>query len=304
MSHPLLSERSLSLIEADIQTHRLPGHFLDTVTDYYWPLCRQIQRNSLAGRCRVIGIQGSQGSGKSTCAAFVKTILESEFQLKVLVASIDDFYLTLTERRDLSESIHPLLLTRGVPGTHDIDLIEKLFNEARKGELFSVPSFSKAVDDRAVKADWPTHIGPFDIVILEGWCVGVPAQDQACLAEPVNDLERREDADQRWRKFVNNALATEYLKIFDQLDMLVSLQAPSFDCVYQWRQLQEQKLIDALEAAGQSTAATMNPDEISRFISHYQRLTEHALTILEERADVVLYLNQNHSFTHISGIEL
>jgi len=61
----------------------------------------------------VLGIAGAQGSGKSTIAR----ALAARFGCPVL--SLDDLYLDGAARQRLAETVHPLLRTRGVPGTHD-----------------------------------------------------------------------------------------------------------------------------------------------------------------------------------------
>lgn len=246
MSKQFISQLTESLLKTKLLDYHLPDDFISTVKNTYWPLSLYIHKNLNPRRTNIIGIQGSHGSGKSTCADFLK----SEFDLKVLVASIDDFYLTRSERKSLGQNHHPLLQTRGVPGTHDIGLIQQCFENAQKSAQFRVPSFSKAIDDRLPESNWPNYTGPFDVVILEGWCVGLPAQSADALKNPINGLERLEDKDRTWRKFVNSALHENYQSIFKQIDTLVSLQAPNFDCVYRWRLLQEKKLIATLEAAG------------------------------------------------------
>ena len=69
----------------------------------------------------IIGINGAQGSGKSTLADYIKSYMCAEGHSAVSL-SLDDFYLTREERFQLSRDTHPLLATRGVPGTHDTAL--------------------------------------------------------------------------------------------------------------------------------------------------------------------------------------
>lgn len=296
--------RTNQKISDAITQHALPDNFFEIVEHYYHPLSTSIsQRFSSAHskrKTRFIGIQGSQGSGKSTCASFLKILLEEEnSDLNVVVASIDDFYLTKSEREDLARDRHPLFLTRGVPGTHDIELINSVFDNAEDGQALEIPVFDKAKDDRAHKTEWQYITKPVDILILEGWCVGITPQDKAQLEENRNSLEEREDHDKSWRTEVNRALEDEYKNLFKRLDVLVSLQAPSFDCVLGWRQLQEQKLITKLQSQGKSTSLTQTPIQIERFISFFQRLTEHALATMPEKADYLLSLNKHHQFTKL-----
>ena len=286
-----------------IKQHALPAQFSLWVDQYFRPLAQDISRRQQKkpSQAYVLGIQGTQGSGKSTAAEFLKCLLEEEHQLSCAVLSIDDFYLTLKERIELANSIHPLLKTRGVPGTHDVPLamavIGALKNQ-KAHESTRIPRFNKANDDRQDAELWDEISGKVDVIIFEGWCVGLPPQDPQALITPCNDLEKNEDPNLLWRSYVNNQLAEGYQTLFSLLDDLLVLQAPSFDVVYEWRLLQEQKLINSLQAQGNvhEGSRTLSNAEVKRFISHYQRLTEHALTCLPSRASWVLYQNSQHEF--------
>ena len=73
------------------------------------------------GHPLVLGICGAQGSGKSTLAEALAERLERD-GLACAVLSLDDLYLTRAERERLARGVHPLLATRGPPGTHDTSL--------------------------------------------------------------------------------------------------------------------------------------------------------------------------------------
>ena len=295
---PALSNKCLDEITKLIAVHKLPASFIDTATKWYWPVARRVSElKQQKGQTYYLAINGSQGSGKSTMAAFLQCIFEHQFDLSVANLSIDDFYLTRKERKHLAEHIHPLLATRGVPGTHDIPLaintLKKL-NEVHNS--VQLVRFNKAYDDRAEKHLWDKVAAPVDIVILEGWCMGLQAQNSADLYTPINRLEQLEDSNGRWRNFVNAQLEEHYPDLFNMFDQLIMLKAPSFDCVYQWRKNQEDKLI-----AQQSTRFTMNQAELERFIQHYQRLTEHALHSLPTYANLVIELNTQQQFIQATG---
>ena len=72
-------------------------------------------------------VSGPQGSGKTTFAGIIKEELIKK-KLKVLVLSIDDFYLSKKDRLQLSKKISPLFITRGVPGTHNLNFLKKVLN--------------------------------------------------------------------------------------------------------------------------------------------------------------------------------
>ncbi len=287
-------------IDQLISEQGLPTQFRENVSQWYAPIAMEI-----AGKARqvngalLVGVQGSQGSGKSTLATFLKALLEGAHQLNTAVLSIDDFYLTRAERTQLSQSVHPLLSTRGVPGTHDVTLAQKTItalNQLKKGQSTRIPRFDKSIDDRATETEWPKIDGPVDVVLLEGWCVGLDPEEEHALDTAVNTLETEKDAERIWRNYVNQHLADEYAALFTRIAFFVVLQAPSFDAVYRWRLMQEEKLIakTKTQALSKGTVRTMSANEIRTFISHYQRLTEHGLRTLPKKADYVLYLDAEH----------
>lgn len=242
-----------------------------------------------AGRPFVLGICGAQGSGKSTLADGLAERLTAA-GLRVAVLSLDDLYLTRAARQERARDIHPLLATRGVPGTHDVALGLAVLDRLAQPGPVSLPRFDKAADTRAAQ---PAMVdGPVDVVLLEGWCVGARPQDAAALADPVNDLERTRDADGRWRRHVNAALAGDYQRLFGRIDALVMLAAPGFAIVRDWRIEQEESLRRALRAEGRPTDTTMSDEQVAGFIQFYERLTRHILAEMPGRADLTLHLDE------------
>ena len=84
------------------------------------------------GETLFLGLSGGQGSGKTTVAGILKIILKKFFKRKTQISSIDDFYKTSKDRNTMSKKIHPLFKTRGVPGTHDINLLKEFFYNIKK----------------------------------------------------------------------------------------------------------------------------------------------------------------------------
>ena len=279
-----------------LQRRKLPDQYLDNAKCWFDPLLQPLsnKRPTKIGRPLIIGLSGCQGSGKSTLADYLCTMLGEQFGLHCLTLSLDDFYLTRTERRQLADTVHPLLMTRGVPGTHDIGLALRTFQSLIDGTGSTpIPRFDKGKDDRVPPNNWDQVEGPLDIIVLEGWCIGAGPQSSAELAHPVNSLEQNSDDQGIWRRFVNHALATDYQTLFALVDTLILLEAPSFDSVFEWRLQQEDKLRASIKApfdAGLS--GLMTATEIRRFIAHYQRITEHCLRELPARANYLFKLNE------------
>jgi D-glycerate 3-kinase len=274
-----------------LREQRLPESYAATIDQVWLPLGEQLAtRVRLSDSLVVIGMCGAQGSGKSTAAAVLCELL-NEQDLPAMAVSIDDFYLPRAQRAELARTVHPLLLTRGVPGTHDVELAQAVIESLAEGGSTRVPVFDKATDDRRPRQQGREVEGPLRAVILEGWCVGARPQSTEQLATPINALERDEDADGRWRAYVNAALRERYARLFARLSPLVLLQAPSFEVVLRWRTEQEHKLREKLQREGGDATRVMDDAQIARFISHYERITRHILAQMPARAEHLIALD-------------
>ncbi len=274
-------------IAAFLQRESLPTRYSQQIHEYFLPFIQGYLAAPTEG-VRVLGIHGAQGSGKSTLTAFYQWYLSECCGLSVAAISLDDFYLSPEQREQLAQQVHPLLATRGVPGTHDVALARRTLSALRAGQACSLPRFDKARDRAFPSVEWP-QVSGVDVVIFEGWCLGVPPQRDAELRDPINALEHGEDASGNWRRWVNGQLQAVYQPLFAELDYLLMLQAPSFDCVAHWRSEQEKKLM--ARRANDPNAQFMSAAQIHRFISHYERLTRHAIAVLPAQADACMVLD-------------
>ena len=277
-------------LQALIAEHDLPAAYAQGVETVLTPLAERIARlHRRVGRSVVTGVCGAQGTGKSTLCAFLAELLEHQ-RLRVAVLSLDDLYLTREARAQLAARVHPLFATRGVPGTHEVELGEHVLDALARPGLVRLPRFDKAADTRAPPDRWAQVQAPVDVVLFEGWCLGARPQPASALNTPVNALEREEDSDGVWRRAVNEALTGPYAHLFARLDALVLIAAPAFEQVFAWRALQERRL-----ATAQGDAPSMSDDALVRFIRHYERLTRHILAEMPARADAVIAVDEDHA---------
>ncbi len=280
-----------------IVKHQLPKSYIDTIQNWFEPVAQEIALHQKdAGRPLVIGINGAQGSGKSTLADLLVFLLSTQHSLSAVAMSIDDFYYTREQRAHLANTVHPLLATRGVPGTHDVALITTTIHSLSHflGPT-AVPQFNKAIDDRLAESEWPVITKPVDVIVLEGWCLGAQAQTEADLQQSVNDLEQDEDPQVIWRGYVNKQLSDNYSNLFKLIDTWIMLKAPSFDCVFNWRLEQENKLQVSLSlnraTTQQNIDKIMDDKAVGRFIKFYQRITQHLLMTLPNKVNYLFELD-------------
>lgn len=266
--------------DASTQNSTLAGLLLDQYAG----------RIARSKRPYLLGISGLQGSGKSTLAREVKTQAEARGWATEIL-SLDDFYYSRSDREALAHQVHPLLRTRGVPGTHEIELLMSVLAalpHASDKLPVTYPRFDKGRDTRVPPSRWPRVTRPPKLIILEGWALGIRPQLQSALEDPVNELERTEDPGGTWRHWVNKQLRG-YQPLWRKLDALVVLQAPNWEVVRQWRSEQEEQLL------ARHAPLAMEASAMERFLAHFERLSRHALATLPALADTcVEYDTQRH----------
>ena len=240
---------------------------------------------------KIIGLSGGQGAGKSTITGILKLILKKKYDLNLCVFSIDDFYKTKNDRLIMSKKKHPLFITRGVPGTHDISLLNRTIRKLKQKKFRTVliPKFDKSKDDRFSKSKWQKIKIKPDIIIFEGWCVGTTHQNNIELKKPLNLIEKKYDKNLKWRKIVNNLIKKRYKNLFNKIDKLVYLKVPHFNYIIKWRWLQEQKM-----KLTTKSKKTMSKTQIKEFIMFYERLTKHMMKNYSKISDLTIFLDKNH----------
>ncbi|KZN61472.1 hypothetical protein [Pseudoalteromonas luteoviolacea] len=240
----------------------------------------------------IVAISGCQGSGKSTLSAYMVAYLRENGVLAESV-SIDDFYLSQCHRKALASNYHPAFETRGAPGTHDVRGAIQVLQSFKSSEPFVLPRFDKSTDNPFPESAWTRVNSPIDVLIIEGWFLGIPAQPQALLAEACNQFEVHQDATSEYRKQVNEFLALDYQYLFSLFDKLLFLNGNSFEHVYNWRLEQEQKLV-------MKTGKGMDHNQVQEFIQSYQRLTQWGIEQLPELCDLELVLDATRNVKAVS----
>ncbi len=264
------------------------------IKNFLIPICFWIAKKADNKKPYFVGLAGGQGTGKTTISSIIKIILEKYFKLKVFKISIDDFYKTRKERIALSKKVHPMLLTRGVPGTHDIGMMLDFFkkSKAKKFKNMKLPKFNKAIDDRFPKNKWNTINKRPDVIIFEGWCVGARAETNKILKKSINSMEKANDHKLVWRKYVNQQLKTKYKKLYSQLNCMIYLKAKNFSLLQKWRLKQEHKLW--LKTKKKGGHKIMSKGDVINFMQTYQRITQNMFKNMPKYASIILNLNSNH----------
>ena len=258
------------------------------------PLCFWINKKAHKSRPYFVGLAGGQGTGKTTSSSLIRIILIKYFKLKVFRISIDDFYKTRKERISLSKRVHPMLLTRGVPGTHDINMMISFFRKVKnkKFKKLKLPTFNKAIDDRYNKNKWYNLKEKPDVVIFEGWCVGAKPEKNISLNKAINTMEKTRDKKKIWRNYVNQQLKSKYKNLHSQLNCLIYLKAKNFNLLQKWRLKQERKLLQ--KSRNNSKLKIMNKEDVLSFMQTYQRITQNMFKSMPKYASIILNLNTNH----------
>lgn len=296
-----LSHELQPIFESIIEEEKLGAEIAAQLDRLYLPFANWIAAKH-THQTIVIGINGAQGSGKSTLSKILKSILAHAFNKSVVTLSIDDLYLSRQCREALAKEVHPLFITRGVPGTHDVkrgrEIISTLLNPS-PGLSVKIPVFDKSIDDLLPEQDWRSVTNDVDIILFEGWCVGAQAQSHDDLESAINELEINEDPDLVWRHYINEQLRGDYQLLFDSIDYQVMLKVPDMASVFEWRHLQEEKLAARLDKK-KASLEMMSEKELARFIMHFERITRFTLDEMPGRADVVLLLNKDHQVCDVA----
>jgi D-glycerate 3-kinase len=265
----------------------------EVIVDLLADIVEDVRRRR-RGRPALIGLGGSQGSGKSyQCRA-----LAARENSAVAHFSLDDVYLTHAEREHLGRTRHPLFRTRGAPGTHDLGLADRTLDRLRRAQPNQetpIPRFDKLKDDRAPPSEWTHFKGRPCAIIVEGWCMGAVAPKRTPKG-PINALEAEEDPKGRWRKMSFAYLRGRYKRFHQRFDEHVYLRAPSWEIVRRWRGQQQEELLGRAMTEAEGVA-------LDNFVAHYERLTR-AMIDGSNCARWIVHLDDARNVLHVEQRDL
>ncbi len=260
------------------------------------PIAERLQKLHQKSKPTIIGIQGGQGTGKTTIIQFLEKQLKKK-GFRVESFSIDDFYKNWKERKDLQEKYSQNLfyqISRGLPGTHRVKFLLETLQKAKAGKDFEIPLFDKSLYDGKgdVLSQTKKVKGKQDFVIIEGWCVGMPVVSSQQLLDicTKNGIEiKKIDPRLQDHKVVLD-FVKEYQPVWKLLDYQIMLKADSPKVHKKWRLLQEQKL---KTAKGQG----MDEKEIEQFVEPFLPFTYVCYDLIKPNVKVLI--DEKHNFYRI-----
>ena len=233
---------------------------------------------------KTLMIAGSQGSGKSTLSLQIKKYFKKFYFKSVVILSIDDFYLSTYQRKQLAKKLKTSLFdTRGVPRTHNLKLLIETVDKLKRNNFpVYIPIFDKVTDN---KKNYNRKINKADLIILEGWCVGSKPINPEYLKKNINDLEKINDPNMIWRTAYNQALV-EYQKLFNRFNYYIFIKLPNWQYVINWKYKQELGL--------RSLRSDNNlKKKLFLFIQYYEKLSKWMSLTSPDICNALITLDKN-----------
>ena len=267
---------------------------IELLWNFWLPLAIQISqwKQQCQHQCLIQGFLGGQGTGKTTLTLILTLILK-QLSYEAVSLSIDDLYLSHRDRINLQKS-DPRLVRRGPPGTHDVKLGLQVLQQFREGRFpIELPQFDKSLHHGSGDRISPKLINHADIVLFEGWFVGVHPINSTFENAPAPILT---DSDCTFAQDMNEQLRN-YLPLWELLDRLIVLYVPDYQLSKQWRRQAEHNMI-AQGKTGMSDA------EIDEFVEYFWKALHPELFIQplvedSHRTDLVIKIDADHQPTCI-----
>jgi len=254
------------------------------IKDTYFKLFNKLHNK------KTLMIAGSQGSGKSTLSLLIKTYFKKFYKKDVVILSIDDFYLSSHQRKQLAnKSKTNLFKTRGVPGTHNLKSLNNSIDKLKANKFpVYLPVFDKVTDN---KKNYTRKVNKADLIILEGWCVGTKPVEPSYLKKNINELEKKSDPDMIWRTSYNQALI-EYQKLFNKFNYYIFIKLPDWKYVINWKYKQELNLRSL-------RSDSHLKKKLYIFIQYYEKLSKWMSLTCPDICNVLITLDKNQKMSKI-----
>ena len=255
------------------------------IKDTYFKLFNQLHNK------KTLMIAGSQGSGKSTLSLLIKTYFKKFYKKDVVILSIDDFYLSSHQRKQLAnKSKTNLFKIRGVPGTHNLKSLNNSIDKLKANKFpVYLPVFDKVTDN---KKNYTRKVNKADLIILEGWCVGTKPVEPSYLKKNINELEKKSDPDMIWRTSYNQAL-TEYQKLFNKFNYYIFIKLPDWKYVINWKYKQELNLRSL-------SSDNHLKKKLYLFIQYYEKLSKWMSITCPDICNILITLDKNQKMKKIT----
>lgn len=266
-----------------------PDTHLPTLWALWLPLAKQlVERRQAIARPWIQGILGGQGTGKTTLSKVLTLILQ-ELGYTALAWSLDDLYKPYRDRLQLQQQ-EPELIWRGPPGTHDVELGIQVLDQLRQptpNQPILIPRFDKSLHNGMGDRIAPEPVENIDIVLFEGWFVGVHPIDAITFQHPPPPILTQRD--RAFAQTCNTRLQT-YLPLWQQLDSLWVLYPLDYRLSLEWRKQAEHQM----KASGKPG---MSDSDITAFVAYFWKALHPQLFIPPalERADLAIQIQADHS---------
>ena len=233
---------------------------------------------------KILGISALPGTGKTTLGKWLEA-MSLKFNFKIAVISIDDFYLP-SDQMKIAIKNNPWNVSRGFPGSHSVQVMhEKLLTWKKNGEL-NVPVFDKSLrNGLGDRSHWRSD-NP-DLLIIEGWFLGVEPCSSDFYYQDVNSLELSPHESSYRLNIQKNLI--QYLDIWGLIDNIWHLKPLKFEFMNVWKSNQEKEMFlkrgNALKDENLSNFLRMLYVSIPH--QSFEVLNSYALLLIDQERNLV-----------------
>ncbi|BAQ65390.1 glycerate kinase [Geminocystis sp. NIES-3709] len=262
---------------------------------YFWfPLALDLaQKKEAKSNSLIVGILGGQGTGKTTLTKILAHIWQC-LGLNSIELSLDDLYKTYQERQDLLK-VDSRLIWRGPPGTHDVSLGLDILDRFQKQTYpILIPRFDKSLYNGMGDRVAFEKVGQGDIIILEGWFVGMQPVSETAFINPPYPIISEED---KQFAFDNNKRLKKYLSLWEKLDYFMILKPKDYRYSLKWRKEAEHKMIKQGKTG-------MSDMEIEQFVHYFWKALHPEIYLPpllnnSQYTDLIININTHHSIESV-----